>query len=447
MFIKVLCFAFPNPDPESKYFLVRFVQYMEERCVEVTDPVQYSVKDLAKCFGITDSQVTGSLTVLLANDVLGFSDIAAGKGRPKRWYQLTDDYLGQLSKPPKEPRKSYDPPPFNEIHEAAIGRLLKHENSKTGQQSAKLEQRGSTASLSAQMRASRQPGRLSIVNRLLLGVLLCYADSFGVVRDLGSSALCKATGLNQERLKCRIKKLLKEGLLNAYVPGVTSTILSEKTKSVYFVNLHHPELFHEGCDVQVFSRSTGENVQGSDQQRAFLIWDDVQRLKRAAAYLEKAEYVDVLRFFKDQPPLFFYLLQAELGRYAGHLLSTHWDDLAEIDVATRVKDDVLYGLIGKKFRPSTELPSYASVSKGGITSEGQHAMVVDTLYQNAYEQATWIKSRISRNSPIDFKSMNFVVLPLPQASDFCDFRVLALPKASTSNIFAAELHSGADWAC
>jgi hypothetical protein len=446
MFIKVLCFALPNPDPESKYFLVRFVQYVEERCVEVTDPVQCSVKDLAKCFGITDSQVTGSLTVLLASDVLGFSDIAAGKGRPKRWYRLTDDYLRKLNKPPPEPRKSHHPPPFNEIHEAAIGRLLKHENSKTGQKSAKLEQRGSTASLSAQMRASRQPGRLSIVNRLLLSVLLCYADRFGVVRDLGSSALCKATGLNQERLKCRIKKLLKEGLLSAYVPGVTSTILSEKTKSVYFVNLHHPELLNAGCGARVFTRLTIEPAMGIERQRAFWFWDDVKRLEREPSCFMNTTYEQVPKFFRGQSPLFAYFLQSELDRYAAFLLSNSWPELVESGPG-RIRCDELCGLIRKTFRPSTRLPSNQPLRKGGFAREGQLSSVIDMLYCLAYAQAFWIKQCVSKNSTIDFTSLEFVVVPLSPESGFTAFSVLALPNASAGKILAEDNHSAMNGPC
>lgn len=87
----------------------------------------------------------------------------------------------------------------------------------------------------------KRSNRLSLSNRLLLAVLLAHADDFGIVRDLGSVDLCKLTGLEATSLKQRIRKLVDLGYIRRHVPGIASSVFSMKLKSIYFLNLNHPQ--------------------------------------------------------------------------------------------------------------------------------------------------------------------------------------------------------------
>lgn len=414
MLVRALSFPLSNVGPEEKYFLVRFVQ-----CFGITDPVSLDMKELAKRFGLSDRQVSASLAVLLAGGVLALSSTPDGRGRPKRSYRLQDAFVNALKKPPQKPSKSYDPPPFNEIHKEAIGRLLRHENSKAGQQSTKLEPGDGAADLSAQMRARRQRGRLSIVNRLLLGVLLCYADHLGVVSNLGSSALRKATGLNQERLKNRIDLLIEQGLIRVYVPGASSLFLYTKTKSIYFINLHHPEI-SDGSDVTSALAYVQFEPLG-EVKNVSSIYRDARDINVNPALFEGSQYRTVLGFFKGQSRDFFYLLQFMLMRYVAHLLSKYWSGLVLYPTGQRVEVQELRDLIRKEFR----LPERLLVGH-----DDWHAILQDELYELVYESAALIKGVLYQTLEISLESMDIIFLPLPVDLDHYRFTLLALPRLS-----------------
>jgi len=243
VFLAALFCEVKGLDPEAKYFLARFVQ-----CFGAADPEGLGVKALAERFGLSDRQVTKSLGALVECGVMTFPDTVEGRGRPKRYYRLQEDFQKKLN-------KAAELPPTH--HEVAVGNLLRHENRKAAQASEKTEKQKADLTPLADLRGKRQPGRLTVVNRLLLGVLLCRADRFGVVSDLGSSELCKVVGLDQVSLKHRVRRLIDQGLIRAYVPGATSSVLFAKMKSVYFLNLNHPELSEESNVTSVLICSNG----------------------------------------------------------------------------------------------------------------------------------------------------------------------------------------------
>ncbi len=164
MFTAALCCEAKGLDPVGKYFLTRFVQ-----CFGAADPEGLGVKAFAERFGLSDRQVTASLAALVACKVMDFSSTSEGKGRPKRCYRLQDDFHKKLS-------NAAEPPP---THKFAIDNLLEHENRKATHAREKPEKQKTDLTPLADMRGKRQPDRLTVVNRLLLGVLLCRADRFG----------------------------------------------------------------------------------------------------------------------------------------------------------------------------------------------------------------------------------------------------------------------------
>lgn len=80
-------------------------------------------------------------------------------------------------------------------------------------------------------------GRLSACNRLLLGTFLSYADRVGFVDSLGTSDLITLTGLDEESLKHRKKRLIDLNLMQGCVPGSSDAIFSSKPVTVYLISL------------------------------------------------------------------------------------------------------------------------------------------------------------------------------------------------------------------
>jgi len=391
-------------DPVAKYFLTRFVQ-----CFGTADPEGLGVKALAERFGLDDRKVSKALTALVGCHAMTFSDPVEGRGRSKRYYRLQEDFHKKLDQG--------SPLPLT-LHEVAVGNLLKHENRKAAQSSEKPEKPKVDLAPLANLRGKRQPDRLTVVNSLLLSVLLCRADRFGVVSDLGSSELCKVTGLGKEDLKHRVQRLIDQGLIRAYVPGATSSVLFAKMKSVYVLNLNHPEL-SEGSDaISALACSVG--IASSGQVRhASDIYGHVRFLKNNPKAFEGAQHLQAVRFLEGQRDSLFRLLQLMLEQCAAQLLSKHWSELGHLVINKRIDDQELRESIAKNFRPS----SLASDSGGD-----PRAMLVDELYHGAYDLAVGIKQQLCHATDVPFESMDFVIIPRPFKFRYTPIALLALPK-------------------
>lgn len=406
MFLSALFCEVEGLDADAKYFLTRFVQ-----CFGTADPEGLNVKAFATRFGFSDRQVTKSLAALVAREVMTFSDTAGGRGRPKRCYRLQEAFQKTLNKVSGLPTTH---------HEIAVGNLLKHENRKAAQASEKPEKGRLDVAALADLRNKRQPGQLSVVNRLLLGVLLCRADRFGVVTDLGSAELCKVVGLDQISLKHRVRRLIDQGLIRAYVPGATSTVFFSKMKSVYFLNLNHPELPGGGGATSVLA-CVPEFSLPDQMVHAVNISSDVRRLKRDPQSFDGSQHLQVVRYFEGQRPSLFLLLQVMLEKYAAHLLSGHWSKLVQLPLNERIDDPEVREMISNDFRPSRLPPA---------SDNNQFAILLDELYHGAYDLAIWIKQQFCQATDVPFETMDFVIIPRALSSGYSPLALLALPRSS-----------------
>ena len=399
--------------PEGKYFLVRFI-----RRFGIAEPVDLGVKALAKQFGLSDRQVSEALTTLVALGVMTFSSTPEGRGRPKRCYQLQENFHKKLENITALTATQ---------HEVAVESLLKHESKKVCQASEKPEEQNEEVGLLTDLRSKRQPDRLTVVNRLLLSVLLCRADRFGVVNDLGFATLCKLTGLNKERLRHRLGRLIEQGLIRAYVPGATSPVLARKIKSIYFLNLAHPELVGGGSVTSALVCMNGERIPDG-VIHADGVRKDVSRDKGKSRPFQDSKYEQVVRYFKGQQAPLFRLLQVMLERYVAYLLSNRWSDLLRGHLNQRIDDQGLRELIRLDFRIST-----MSAESGGDgpkwSGEEQLNTVFDHLYHWAYGLAFWIKERFNQVTNVPFDSMDFVIVPQTMMLGYGHFALLALPQS------------------
>jgi predicted transcriptional regulator len=316
------------------------------------------------------------------------------------------------------------------LHAATVARLLMHENRKSAQASEKPEKRKLDVAPLADLRRKRRSGQLSVVNRLLLSVLLCHADRFGVVSDLGSSALRKATGLSQERLRYRVRVLIDQGLIRAYVPGATSSMLFAKTKSIYVLNLNHSELSGEGSATSVLVCVTGDPFPDRvpDVLHAYRFYSETVLHGGRPKVYGRRPCTPLLGVFEGQSPSFFRLLQMMLEKYAADFLSLHWSDLGVQPFKKWIDAQKWRVLIGKDFRRQKPLSVPDTEQMKEI--DDQHVLLLEELCHWAHDLAIWIKDLLCQASDASFGTMDFAIIPQPMALGYYRFALLALPRES-----------------
>lgn len=388
--------------PEAKYFLVRFIQ-----CFGVTDPVCLGVKEFAKQVGVTDRQASAALDALVDAEILVFSLVPNKRGRQARWYGVAKTFLAELNRLPA---------PVGVMHKSAIERLMVHGGTDAGQ----YEDEGISL---AHLRARKKPGGLNRVNRLLMAALLCGADRFGVVRNLGTVQICKATGLTKERLRNRLKTLMDQGLIRSYIPGLSSPVLSVKRKSIYYLNLSHAQFEESGQATSILEVKGGDmSLAGPELLQK--IRGAVSSVKRDAKRSQNSLEAPILMFLAGQGLSFYRTFLAFLEEYAAQLLSRHWLNLAEGGALTeRVDDSQLRKQILKDFR----LPAgFQEVED--LDVEAIRAKFNEQVYDLAYDMALWFKRLLSNAANVPFSELDFVIVPQPAAQGYFYRAFLALPK-------------------
>ena len=402
MFLSALLCEVKGLGPEAKYFLVRFIQ-----CFGVTDPVCLGVKEFAKQVGVTDHQASAALDALVDADILIRSLVPNKRGKPARCHGIAEAFLAKLNRLAV---------PVGAMHKAAIERLMVH----VGTDAAEIRkfQNQEKAQSLAHLRARKKPGRLNRVNRLLMAVLLCGADRFGVVRNLGTVQICKATGLSKERLRNRLKTLMDQALIRGYLPGLSSTVLSGKRSSVYYLNLNHEQLEGSGQTTSILGVTDGNKY--PDQLGLLLrIRNVANGIRKDDERAKRSLDIPVLEVFAGQGSSFFRTFQALLEEYAAQLLSRHWLNLTD-----RVDDLQVRQQILKDFRLPAGLQGVDDIDVGVF-----RAKFNDQLFNLAYDMALWLKCLLSNAPNVPLSELNFVIVPQPVAQGYSCRALLALPKA------------------
>ncbi|NOI25373.1 hypothetical protein [Vibrio mediterranei] len=89
-------------------------------------------------------------------------------------------------------------------------------------------------------------GGLRSSNRLFLLILVLHSDEMGVVSNLGTAEISRLMGgISKDRFKSQLATMVDNGLVRAYVPGITGAELFGKVKAKYYLNVYHPLL--TGC--------------------------------------------------------------------------------------------------------------------------------------------------------------------------------------------------------
>ena len=388
----VLTFEIEHLGPDAKFILARFVQRYGLSKAAIS-----SIRELAETFGFSDRMAKKALTELVRQGVLSDQSARGGRGRPKSQYQLQSKFVSDFKRHMKG---------TSFCHELTVDDLLKSFTRK-------------------------DKGFLSTTNRLLLATLLCRADHFGIVEDMGASELSRLTGLGRERLKYRLQTLIDLGFIRGSVPGASSLTLFRPTKSVYFLNLHHPDLLvlHKARVVVCVTEwlSTTSEMDEAARISAEANYYSSNYEYRSSDLETVTRFAEILGYFEDlgrrrdeHSRRVARLLQLRLEAYAAYFLSNFWaqlpeaeelDDLTVESVAGIIEDQILYVRIAKDFKSPRV---FRSAINNDLLNETSHEYLVRYLYVRAFKLAQLVKGfllSIPDEQSIPFDCMDFAILP------------------------------------
>jgi DNA-binding Lrp family transcriptional regulator len=418
MLIRVLLYEVIGLSPEGKYFLARLAQYIgRDRSVRST------VRELAKLFDLSAAHVSEALTTLVASGVLVSTAVSDGRGRPKKQYSFDAGFLRRLDQIDLPERCKNQASPVTRP-QSTIERLLTHEE--RARSDAPKDREGASRVL-AGVRSRRSLGALTAVNRLLLAVLLTHADHFGVVSTLGSSALCKATGLNKGRLLNRVMRLVDQGLIRTYVAGAASTILAQKEVSTYFLNFGHPELESARHEVLTLACTSRELSEDNEFQHSYRLFEAAlaRQVKRAKRFYDGDSFTELVQYFEGQQVHVFKRIQLKLGDYAARLLSAHW---AELTDRPRLDSSELREQIERDFWVDGS-PIYAAAKTDEPGGERLGFQLGDQLYRMSLELAIDIKARLKAlDAELPLDKMDYAIVPQPWGKGYLRYVLLARPR-------------------
>ncbi|SQC54716.1 Uncharacterised protein [Pseudomonas aeruginosa] len=205
-------------EPWAKYAWVRLIASdAAERISSV------SGTELCKWYGVPRKKVSRVLGALESAGVLErVLSTSSGRGRPVKRYRL-------VRHPPAHvPARDWE-----SIHDEKIKHLLRYELCTP---SGELEKYSSDLGPANAARLGEDS--LSVVDRLILAVLVCHANEFGLVAELGMAEIASAACTGQRGVKGCLERFTESGIISWRVHGLSSPILT-RMKGVYLLNLEH----------------------------------------------------------------------------------------------------------------------------------------------------------------------------------------------------------------
>lgn len=258
---------------------------------------------------------------------------------------------------------------------------------------------------------------LNITNRLLIALLLTYADRFGVVRNVGLSDLSKQTGLNRERVKAQINKAHYLGVIRTSVPGTTTPQLFGPTKSIYFLNLHSTVLNQGGPTAIVLIRTSENDRELVGRNEASWIiqaadicnggaFDTNAWIRNFLPYGEKFDPLATLFYPRAKNIKNIPLLQTKIEEYASTLLSKHWTILPESLLNTQYffLDKELIEHIRKDFTPPNSNKTKELLNE-------RTSLLTEFIYHVSFLLACRTKRIFPLIEHMSFKKIDFLILP------------------------------------
>lgn len=386
MFVDLLLKPVSGLGPGARFFLAAFAMRFDGE-----GAVLLTVKELAGRLMIS-SRLVMEVVPELARDgaFLVVKDVSVGRGRPTRSYEIAPSLL-------EVERRSESIASLT--HEPLIRHLLSCSDIQESDSIVEDDVGEPEQAVGYKQPPVRKKStRLSVSNRLLLAVLMCHADDLGVVRRVGMPMLKQLTGLDEAKLKPRLRRLVHLGFIRSSIAGVTSSIFAEvKVSTTYFLNLNHPQLrLEEDYCASIVLQEYG-----------------VGRRETVSA----AAPAVVLRFFHALREPVFEVLYLKLARYMSHLLSHHWNELRLPERSWEFAP--LKNMISADFnRPQGDFAT------GLAIGEADWLEVIDHFHWFVVARAAKIKSRLESTVLGDFKDSRMEVIPTPDRDD--DSRITTL---------------------
>lgn len=352
MYVNALICVLPDTSPEAKFLLVKSLY-----CFSFETWSPSGVHGLASHFGMATQTISKALKHFESQSYLLQTKKVNKVGPASIAYKWSDDLVFRL-KPITKCKANLDSM-SGALHSHVIEQLL-NINSKGD------KKRGQT---------------LNTSNKLLLMVLLSFADACGVVSSLGASDLAKLTGMSKDRLGSQLSKLKMLGYIRLSVSGITDPKLFGLVKSIYVLNFKLLEgdsgntlilnnlseksggvvrnfeavricSLASACQFLEKLKQRHRYIDMMQSKPTISILHELNRLERLIAQANDSfpcdeSFLRIASYFCGSPVQgWLNFLQMKLEGYASYLLSNNWEQLSTIQNRFEKLEQLIQGELG-----------------------------------------------------------------------------------------------------
>jgi hypothetical protein len=260
--------------------------------------------------------------------------------------------------------------------------------------------------------------------RLVLAILLCFADESGTVDSLGFASLSALTGRSEDRIRHQLKLLRTKGYISSWVSSQSSPLFGQK-----------PNIYRLAIDTSVFAPFQLYSVTMShnyiwidppaldEAQMTFWIVSYVRdetlprrwttsterQLKMKDYYsqflAEQIDFNTILHFFQDSPDsVTCRYYQAKLEQYAAYILNNHYRvfDTPKLKVIEELVDKIIDEIVpnGLHQKITGETKKTTALRRSGKTIPDDVINLVNLVYGTAYKMAN--------DAMVYIKAMSFI---------------------------------------
>lgn len=274
-------------------------------------------------------------------------------------------------------------------------------------------------------------GFLSLRNRLLLGMLLSRADRFGCVRDLPTKELQQLTGMNSDRVKHRLGRLVSLGLIRMIVPGVSSSIFRDGwLASSFYLNLNHPGFDRPPANAIGMSLALGDDGFGAFDRLEADLYDLRHQLRKrqgvddnkallAHAWSQYFTPEAVLRYlFNERPPALL-ALRVCMYHHAADLLDEF--PVGKVALSKEQESKLIAALQAELTGLGVECPAESTALDSGAQDETKGgdtlaAIVVNHFCSMIVSIANVYQTRFTKLREAKFSGLRVCILPVRHAA-------------------------------
>ena len=392
MYLKVIHLNIKSAKPGIRFFLMRWVYTYE------LASISYPIKDIAVKLNLTDKLVSESTLYLSSNGYFTKSKLLVGKGRPSYTYTISEKLISILNDIPDS---------IN--HRPIIEDII-----------TAFKDKKETHKLNS----------LSNATKLLLIVLVSFADECGVIRNIGMSDISKYTGMDRDRFHRHLSMLQSSGYLLSYTPGITGKSIFGISKGIYFLDLNN-------INFRVPTRIAGQLYFDSKPlelytSKVVLLFSLVNKIIPnnlldfcKLIECEQNDLISLLNLLKtDRRNEIKKHLQIKVEECASFLLSNHWGLISEIKNENLSKhiDHLLepQSLLSTKtifnLNNDAEIAETDCVTNQDLTNKHSAKVIYATLVKfvnYSTQLLTWQIKQTMRAVPENsYKEMNHCILPI-----------------------------------